>query len=547
MIGFEWIKIGAVLQGKVETMVGVFVLAALAIFVYMGFEIGVFRFDRARYTEYILYFDDITGLTRKAEVKISGVKVGWVEEIKLIPDHEIKAKARVMVLKDYELYSDAHAIVRQDGLLGPKYIEIVPGDPLLQRLTAGEPLSKPGVEPVDIDELLQQFKEIAGNVKEVTASFRDVLGGPEGKEQLQSVFDNLENTAEKFSTFSNVLESAFVRNEDNIDALLAVGTNIRTISDKLEREVFPSFQESIEKISDVFDRDFDRIATKLESTAEALEEAAVQARDGLRNISSVAEKIDEGKGLIGKLVNEDETYRDLKVAVAGFKNYVTKIDRMEIVFDTHFESMHRPAENYEFEDSKGYFDVRIHPNEDHFYVLQVVTSEKGFINRKETERIFLNKNTNQTVDPSKVPVNGRLRFEPEDFFRKQKLKFKRNTLKVGLQFGKIFKDIALRLGLFEGSAGLGLDIDIPFKTEKFRWVTSFEMFDFSGWNRKDDRRPHLKWLNKMFIMHNIYFIFGADDFASKRNANAFFGAGIRFGDDDVKYLLNSISGAGNLV
>ena len=36
---------------------------------------------------------------------------------------------------------------------------------------------------------------------------------------------------------------------------------------------------------------------------------------------------------------------------------------------------------------------------------------------------------------------------------------------------------------------------------------------------------------------------GADDFISKKNANVFFGAGIRFGDDDVKYLIPSLGGA----
>ena len=48
---------------------------------------------------------------------------------------------------------------------------------------------------------------------------------------------------------------------------------------------------------------------------------------------------------------------------------------MQIVFDAHFESMHRPAENFMFEDSKGYFNIRIHPCEDYFYLVQFATSE----------------------------------------------------------------------------------------------------------------------------------------------------------------------------
>jgi phospholipid/cholesterol/gamma-HCH transport system substrate-binding protein len=380
---------------------------------------------------------------------------------------------------------------------------------------------------------------------------------------------NLENAADKFSTVTNIIERSFARNEDNLDAFLEIGANVRTISERLESTVFPAFQNSIEKISTVFDRDFGRIARRVEVTTETLEEAAAQARDGLRNISSVAEKIDEGKGLLGKLVNEDETYRDLKVAVSGFKNYVSKLDRLQILFDTHFETMHRSAENYRYEDSKGYFDIRIHPNEEHFYLVQIASSERGFATRNEKEYAYTNNNLDY-IDVEKQ-FNPQATTPPEllsnnfyentlvsdeklkTVYRKEKLRFDRNGIKVGVQFGKIFGDIALRVGLFDGFAGAGADIEFPFKTDKFRWVSTVEGFDFRGFNRRgpnkfhQDKRPHLKWLNRMFLMRNIYFTFGADDFISKQNANVFVGIGMRFGDDDVKYVLGSISGASGLM
>ncbi|HLW72935.1 MAG TPA: MlaD family protein [Candidatus Babeliales bacterium] len=559
------------MQGKIETRVGIFVLIALAIFGYMGFKIGAFRFDRAQYTQYLLYFRDISGLSRKAAVKIAGVKVGWVEEIKLIEGAEAKAEAVVMVSASYPLYQNAYTLVRQDGLLGPKYVDLMPGDPFLRKLQEGEALQKSGAEPVDLDDLFREFKEIATNVREVSSSFKDAFAGPQGADQIKSFVCNLDNAAEKFSNVTTIIERSFARNEENIDAFLEIGSNVRMLSDRLETKVFPSFQESIEKISSVFDRDFGRIANHVETTTEALEEAAAQARDGLRSVSSVAEKIDEGKGLLGKLVNEDETYRDLKVAVSGFKNYVSKLDRMQILFDTHFETMHRPAENYRYEDSKGYFDIRIHPNEEHFYLVQIASSEKGFAYRTAEEYTYTNddldyidpaKQNNPVADPLQPPLlfsdSAYANTLPYDdqlktVYRKEQLKFDRNGIKIGVQFGKIFGDLALRVGMIDGFAGMGADYDFPFKTDKFRWVTTFEGFDFRGFNRRgpdkfhQDKRPHLKWLNRMFLMRNIYFTFGADDFISKQNANAFIGIGMRFGDDDVKYILGSISGASGLM
>lgn len=164
------------MQGKLETRVGLFVLAALAVFIYMGFQIGAFRFDSYRYAPYIMYFKDVSGLAKKAEVKIAGVKVGWVESLNPIEGQEITVETKVMILKNFILYSNAHAIVRQEGLLGPKYLEVVPGDPLLPVLSAGGTLGEPGKASVSMDELMHKFKSIAGNVEDITDTVKDVLG-----------------------------------------------------------------------------------------------------------------------------------------------------------------------------------------------------------------------------------------------------------------------------------------------------------------------------------------------------------------------------------
>ncbi len=476
-------------QGNTETRVGIFVLLALCAFLYMGFHIDAFRFNTGKYVNYILHFQDISGLARKGDVKIAGVKVGWVERITLRANDTI-AQTDIMILKDYHLYQNAHAVVRQDGLIGPHFIEIIPGDSLLPSLSPGDILEKPSVPPVSLDELMHQFKKIASNVEQVTDSLKEVL---------------------------------------------------------------PTLHQSITKIANAFDRDFNTIANRFDSTSATIERFSALACDGMQNIDSVVGKINESKGFLGKLVNEDEAYEDLKVTIQGFKKYLTKIERIQCIFDTHFEGMLRRAENYEYQDSKGYFDVRIHPNEHSFYVLQVATSEKGFAYRKNIERDYINlegqpvsfRDNHVTPETLTDVSSNDLFIEPQNVLIEREQQFERNTIKFGLQFGTIYKDIAFRLGLFEGTAGLGLDVDIPFGTDTFRWVSTFEMFDMRGFNRRNDKRPHLKWLNRMFVFDNIYIIFGADDFVSKRNASAFMGAGVRFGDDDVKYLLGTMSNAGN--
>lgn len=514
---------------------------ALAIFVYMGFKIGSFRFDRSEYVEYTLSFTDISGLSRKADVKIAGVKVGWVESVELLARDSMPAHAVVMVRKEFNLYQNAHGVVRQDGFLGPKYIEISTGNPALCRLAPGSALHE-SQAPVSVDELMREFKHIATNVRDVTDTFREAIGGQESAEKIQHFVDNITSAADRLSSFSGVLERSFVKNENHIDALLQLGTTITSVVNSLQNDVLPGFQGSIERIAEVFDRDFDRIASNVDAVAQSFDEAAVEARDSLHSISSVAAKIDEGAGLIGKLINEDETYRDLKVAVEGIRNYVTKLDRMQIVFDTHSEKMLRPAENYLWEDCKGYFEARIYPREDYFFLIQYMETEKGFLKWSEKQKDYLDRQTKQEIYTDELRMGDGFKLLDTFGVREQKIYFARDAAALGIQVGKIFGNIAVRVGLFDGYAGFGADFDIPIRSEKFRWVTSLELFDMNGRNRIDDRNPHFKWYNKMYFMRNLYAVFGADDFASKRNASTFYGVGLRFGDDDVKYLMGSFAG-----
>lgn len=498
----------------------------------MSFFLGVFRLDRINYSSYIVYFNDIGGLEKKADVKIAGVKVGWAESIDLIEGH-YQARANIMILNRYILRSDAYAIVRQEGLLGTKYLEIIPGDPLLPALQPGQPLAVPGKTPAGMDEILHKIKDIASHIESVTDCLKDSFATPESKDQLKSMLDNFHQAAEKIAGFSTTLDRTVSSNEETITAMLR---DFKEFAGDI-KDNFPALKNYIEKISDAIDRDAGRVATSLETTANALEEAALQARDGLRNIGSITEKIDQGKGLLGKLINEEETYKDLKLTVQGVKNYFSKMDALTMILDAHSEYMYRPAEHVRFEDVKGYFDVRIHPNEDKFYIFQIVSSQKGTVRRNIVNKAWYDENGYPLLTSELLAQGVQL---PELVGVIETTNRSLDQYKFGFQFGKIFRDFAVRFGIFENTVGVGIDFDIPFGTEKFRWVTSLEGFDVRGRDRINDSRPHFKWLNRVFVFRNFYFTFGADDFVSKNNANGFFGAGLRFTDDDIKYFINQI-------
>lgn len=504
----------------------------------MSFQIGAVRFDRGRYNSYIVYFYDVSGLARKADVKIAGVKVGWVDHVELVNNGD-QVKATVLVLKEFVLHTDAYGLVRQEGLLGSKYLEIIPGDPLAPVLKPGGVLTKPSRDPVSIDELLHEFKHIAHNVAEVTDTFKEVLGGPDGIRRLNDSLQNFSTAADRVAHFADDMHHLIQRNGNNVDSILndfrdvaseiraqvpGIAQDIRQLAERIQGTVLPAIEQSVTRVSNAVDRDFNRFATKFENAARPLEQVVC--------------KINDGRGILGKLVNDDEAYNDLRVAVTGLKNYFAKIDKLTVVFDTHFESMQGLGNKVCFEDAKGYFNIRIHPLEDYFYLVGYVGVMSGKITRYQKFRRWYDGECKEII-PAELPLAPRDRLK---YSRQKDVSIRQEDAGLwNVQFGKIYGPFAFRFGMFESTFGVGMDLDIPFPSDKFRWVTTLEMFDMRGRNRFGDDRPHLKWLNKVFFTQNIYGVFGADDFVSRHTKNGFVGAGIRFADDDIKYLLSRVS------
>ena len=109
----------------IETVVG-FIVICVAIFSFMFFykisdsgEDGEGYFLNA-------YFQNIEGVAEGNDVKLSGIKIGYIDNVTL-ENSTYFAVARLKIKKGIDIPSDSRAIVSTSGLLGGKYIRINPG------------------------------------------------------------------------------------------------------------------------------------------------------------------------------------------------------------------------------------------------------------------------------------------------------------------------------------------------------------------------------------------------------------------------------------
>ncbi|MDD8042386.1 MAG: outer membrane lipid asymmetry maintenance protein MlaD [Verrucomicrobiota bacterium] len=108
-----------------DFIVGLFVLAALVTIVFLSLGVGGLAYSTGTPLRLYANFDEIAGLKTRAPVVISGVKVGQVTEIVLNDDF----RARVVIDVDgsLELPVDTSASIITSGVLGDRYISLMPG------------------------------------------------------------------------------------------------------------------------------------------------------------------------------------------------------------------------------------------------------------------------------------------------------------------------------------------------------------------------------------------------------------------------------------
>jgi len=143
---------------KLEFTVGVFIIMGFLSLAYLS--INLTKFKMKAQGGYILkaYFENVGGLKKGANVEIAGVPIGMIKKIKL---EDYKALVFMQIKNGVKIPDDSMAVIKTKGLLGEKYMEIMPG--------ASETYYKDGDEiidtqaPLDFEKAIGKF--IFGKVK----------------------------------------------------------------------------------------------------------------------------------------------------------------------------------------------------------------------------------------------------------------------------------------------------------------------------------------------------------------------------------------------
>ncbi|MDX1631986.1 MAG: MlaD family protein [Thermoanaerobaculia bacterium] len=475
---------------------GIFMTAALVVVGYLIIESEDLRLFGPEGRRIVAEFETVVGLDDQAPIRMAGVRVGRVDGIRL---DGRTALVTLLLEEEVPLTEGTVARVANMGLLGDKFVELVPGPEDAPPLP--EKARIPGEAPPGIDQVISSLGQLGGSLQEVTAQ---LTGDAPARGPLAQTLVNLQGTTSQ-------LQDLLAQNRSELETTMA---NFHRVSTTLAREL-PRLADQLEGLVVSVQAVVEENRGQVRRSVDSMAEVTSGLQESVEDLNRITGGLEAGEGTLGKLLKSDEAHSELvatldsvQTGVASLSETLTKAERLQL--DLAMEGMY--FEN--LEESRGAFQIDLETSTDHRYRLGVVDDPRG---KEERETRIVT-----TVAPDGTETTETV----ETVTIEDDITF---TALYGLP---LHRDLSVWTGLIESRFGL----EFEYAPER-RWWLSLEAFDF---DRLENRDPHLRFSAGLALDGNLYLLAGYDDPLVDEFRGAFIGGGLRWSDDDLKYLLGSL-------
>ncbi len=329
-------------QKAILVKVGIFCLVGLLILIWFSLQPMAQDKVEQPYT-LTAYFNEAKSLEEGEIVALMGKKIGKVKSIEFDQERR-KVKINMMIAGKYSLPRDSEAGIYFKSLLGRYYVNIMygaegemldDGDVIKTHdvpdlNTIVESLGEMSTDTKDLftslnenqkkvsEKITSLVDENRENIKQATSSFAKI--GPELENVANELQDMITEMRKGDSTLSRLLrdDEMYTKLDTILENINTISSDIKegegtlskllyddTLHQKLDTTLTSIDQaagEAKQFMGDNKER-FDTVLTKLENTTPKLEKTA-------DNFAEISQQIKDGKGSLGKLVNDPSLYDD---------------------------------------------------------------------------------------------------------------------------------------------------------------------------------------------------------------------------------------------
>ena len=288
-----------------NVLVGAVVLALLvALF---GFILWLSRVDTTEDKRYDIFFKEVSGLAVGSQVQFSGVPVGAVEGIHLMPQNPEFVRVRIQVGEEVPILRGTTATASSVGFTGVSIVQldgaIRGAAPITEEGPFGEPVipTKPGA----LGQLLSSAPELLERVTALTERLTRLFD-ERNQKSIAGILDNAERISGSIAGRSNEIAATAAEARFAIRELGLAADNFGRLADSTSRLIDQDGKPLV--------ADLRQTVRRADSTLAAIESTAAAAKPGLETFSK--QTVPE----IGQLV------RDLRDVTSSLGAVAAKLD-----------------------------------------------------------------------------------------------------------------------------------------------------------------------------------------------------------------------------
>ena len=260
----------------------------------------------SRNAVYYASYDQVSGIQAASPIMLKGVKVGTVTGISLDPQHSDNVVLQFTIKRQFRIPKDSEARIFSDGFMGGKAIEIVYGKSS-EYLEKGDTLRS--VRDRDLMDMagseLEFFKQ---KISQVTAD-------------LSRTLDNLNLLMEdNAQSINGTLRHLDAMSGDLADLLDTEKQNLASAVENLT-----AFSEMLGENAPRVDSmmgNLNRITTELADAGFARE-----LSETVGEMNLLLERIQEGDGTVGRLLNDPSLYESLNEASDNLASLLANLEQ----------------------------------------------------------------------------------------------------------------------------------------------------------------------------------------------------------------------------
>ena len=442
--------------------------------------------------------EDATGLVPKSRVKIAGIAVGYIDAIVL---DNGKAKVVVKMDKGIDLHTNATAAKRSSSLLGEYNLVLTPGTEDQPKIPDGGEI-KNAIDVASTDKIMADLAVIAEKVKQVSTQVAGAFGTEEGGKQMQAVLKNLAEVSKEINETVKENRKSVSETIKNIERL--TNTSVPKINKVLDNvaAVTGDFKDLLEADRNKLKVDPNSGVASMSDTLERINAASKNLESTMKHADNVLGKIDKGDGTLGRLTNDNTLINEVEGVASDIHEFTSGISRLQTVVGLRSEYYIRSN------GIKSYVEVRLQPREDKYYMIELISDPRG---KTTLTQIDVN-----STDPNKPAFYRETRNETTNSFR------------FSFMFARRLGPATFMFGIRESTGGIGLGLHAL----DDRLTLQSDLFGFG-----ENVRPRLRERLEYEFVRRLFVVLGVDDFFNTERTDYFFGAQLRFTDDDLKAVL----------